>query len=79
MKIAFALYVALTWVMDRPVVQGDKIIQLTDASKQILDLHKTYETKQACQAACNALEFEGARPTSLDMPPMALMLAMPRL
>jgi hypothetical protein len=66
MKIAFALYVALTWVVDVPVVQGDKIIQLPDNSRQILDLHKTYETKEACERAVGALEREGAVPTSLD-------------
>jgi hypothetical protein len=65
MKIAFALYVALTWVLDVPVVQGDKIIQLPDNSRQILDLHKTYETEEACLAACKALELEGAAPSSL--------------
>jgi hypothetical protein len=35
------------------------------ATKQILDLHKTYETEEACVNACAALEREGAIPSSL--------------
>jgi hypothetical protein len=34
--------------------------------KQILDLHKTYETKEACVNACAALEYHGVLPSSLN-------------
>ena len=49
MKIAFALYVALTWAVG-------------DAGRQILDLHKTYETKEACENASKVLDNKGVIP-----------------
>lgn len=52
MKPAFALYVALTWMIEPQGVH-------------VLDLHKTYETEEACVNACLALEHRGSFPTSL--------------
>ena len=59
MKIAFALYVALTWV----ALNQDR--GYDDLNRQILDLHKTYKTEEACANACAALEREGLIPRGL--------------
>jgi hypothetical protein len=55
MKIAFALYAVLTWVAPPDA----------EPPRQILDLHKTYQTEKACESACRALENKELVPKSL--------------